>query len=266
MLDFDPSDDLALTDGTEAVTLLRCGTTPGGAGTVISHALRRAISSAEAAINTSSDVHKNVPSDGQHTAATVIWHLPVAELPVAPRLGDVILDGDGQRWTVLEVKCATLGVRWRCETKNVSVAFGLDDTISVLKAVSMPGGSGEATWQTWRTGVRARIQPTETTITNIAGTASTTTTYRIFVEENLDLDHTCCIRGPDGTLYTITRTVGAERIGELQVVEAQRTDPAAASGQWIVDLGSPTGTALPSGVWQRGDGSVVVVFSQPPAS
>ncbi len=227
VLDFDPSDDLAISDGTETVTLLRRGTMPGGASTVISHALRRAISAAEAAINTSSDVHKNVPSDGQHTAATVVWHLPVAELPTAPELGDVILDADGQRWTIVEVKCATLGARWRCETKNVTISFGLDDTISVLKAVSTPGsaGSGETTttWRTWRTGVRARIQPIETTITNIAGTAATTASYRIFVEENLELDHTCCIRGPDGTLYTITRTVGAERIGELQVIEVQRT-------------------------------------------
>jgi hypothetical protein len=106
----------------------------------------------------------------------------------------------------------------------------------------------------------------ETTITNVAGTAATTTNYRIFVEENLELDHTCCIRGPDGTLYTITRTLGAERIGELQTIEAQRTDPATASGQWIVDMGSPTGASLPSGLWQRGDGSLCIVLSQPPAS
>ncbi len=180
----------------------------------------------------------------------------------------MILDGDSQRWTILEVTCATLGVRWRCETKNVTVAFGLDDTISVLKAAGTSGGagSGETTWRTWRTGVRARIQPIETTITNIAGTAATSTSYRIFVEENLDLDHTCCIRGPDGTLYTITRSIGAERIGELQVIEVQRTDPAAVGGQWIVDMGSPTGTALPSGIWQRGDGSLFVVLSQPPAA
>ncbi len=262
--DFDPSDDLAISDGTETVTLLRRGSTPGGTGTVISHALRRAISAAEAAISTSSDVHKNVPSDGQHTATTVIWHLPVAELPAAPRLGDVILDGDGQRWTILEVKCATFGARWRCETKNVAVAFGLDDTISVLKAAGTSGGSGATTWRTWRTGVRARIQPIETIITNVAGTATTTATYRIFVEENLDLDHTCCIRGPDGTLYTITRTVGAERIGELQVIDVQRTDPAAA-GQWIVDMASQAGVSQPYGVWQGSDGSLCIVLSRPPA-
>jgi hypothetical protein len=226
LLDFDPSDDLAtVSDGMETVTLLRRGSTPGSGGTVINRALRRAISAAEAAINTSGDVHKNVPSDGQHTAATVVWHLPVAELPVAPRLGDVILDSDGQRWTIVEIKCATLGVRWRCDTKNVAVAFGLDDTISVLKAVGTAGSSGssESTWRTWQTGVRARIQPIAATITSSAETAATTMSYRIFVAENLDVDHTCCIRGPDGTIYTITRTIGAERIGELQVIEVQRT-------------------------------------------
>ena len=179
-----------MSDGLETVTLLRRGSTSGIAGTVIAHALRRAISAAEAAIVTTGDVHKNVPSGGQYAAAAVVWHLPVAELPIAPRLGDVILDGQGQRWTILEVKRTTLGARWRCETRNVAVAFGLDDTISVLKTVS-GGGSSEPTWRTWKTGVRARIQPVETKITTAAETSTTTTLYRIFVEENLELDHTC---------------------------------------------------------------------------
>ena len=106
---FDPSDDLTVSDGLETVTLLRRGSTSGIAGTVIAHALRRAISAAEAAIVTTGDVHKNVPSGGQYAAAAVVWHLPVAELPIAPRLGDVILDGQSQRWTILEVKRTTLG-------------------------------------------------------------------------------------------------------------------------------------------------------------
>jgi len=37
----------------------------------------------------------------------------------------------------------------------------------------------------------------------------------------LELDHTCSIRGPDGTIYSITGTTGAQRIGELQVIEAE---------------------------------------------
>ena len=218
---FDPFDDFAaVTDGTEPVTLLRRGSDPGDGGTLVVHALRRAISTGEAPIVNRGDVHKNPASDGLCTAALLAWHLPVAELPETPRLGDVILDGQQQRWTIMAVKRTTLGARWRCETRNVSVAFGLDDTISVLKAGS---GSGGPVWQTWKTGIRARIQLSDSTIAAAADTPSTTRHYRIFVEEDLELDHTCSIRGPDGTLYTITGTVGGDRIGELQVIEAEIT-------------------------------------------
>jgi hypothetical protein len=221
---FDPTDDLAaVADGTEQVTLLRQGSMAGAAGTVIAHALRRAITAGEAAIVNRGDVHKVVPSGGRQLAGDLVWHLPAAELPEPPRLGDVILDGDGHRWTILLVKLATLGARWRCETRNVAIAHGLDDAIAVLKLVSAPGGYGEPVWRTWKTGVRARIQPIGTKIAADAETptTTTTTTYRIFVEEELELDHTCRIRGADGAVYTVTGATGAERIGELQVIEAE---------------------------------------------
>ena len=215
-LNFNPSDDLInLADDTESVTLLRRGTTPGASGTTIAHALRRAITAGQAAIVTRGDVRKYIVSDGRYAGVDVVWHLPVAELAESPGLGDAILDGNGHRWTILTVKKATLGTRWRCETRNVSVAYGLDDTISVLKS------AGELQWRTWLTGIRARIQPIETKIDNDEESPSTTTRYRIFVEEDLELDHTCAIRGADGTIYAVTGTVGSQRIGELQVVETE---------------------------------------------
>jgi len=218
---FDPSDDLAnVADGMETVTLLRRGRTPGDAGTAIAHALRRAITAGEAAIINTGDVRKQAPSGGRQLADDLVWHLPVSELPDAPRLGDMILDGDGRRWTILTVKLATLGARWRCETRDVAIATGLDDAISVQKTF---GGSPEPIWQTWKTGIRARIQPLKTTVDSSAETPSTTTRYRIFLEENLDLDHTCRIRGADGTIYTIIGSTGADQIGELQVVEVERS-------------------------------------------
>jgi hypothetical protein len=215
---FDPTDDLAsVADGTEAVTLLRRGRTPGDPGTAIAHALRRAITAGEAAIVNTGDVRKQAPSGGRQLAHDVVWHLPVAELPDAPQVGDAVLDGDGRRWVILTVKLATLGARWRCETRDLAIAVGLDDTISVQKNA---GSASQPVWQTWKTGIRARIQPIQTIIDSDAETPSTTTHYRIFVEENVELDHTCRVLGPDGTIYTITAALGAERIGELQVIEA----------------------------------------------
>ncbi len=220
----DPSDDFAaVTDGVETVTLLRYGATPGTTGETVIHALRRAMTTGEATIVNRGDVHKRVASRGQQTAADIVWHLPVAELVVAPRLGDVIIDGRRQRWPVLEVKRATLGTRWRCAARNVAIAFGLDDTISVLKATYIKGdcGAAEPQWRTWRTGVCARIQPQDIKVAASADSHTTLTRYRIFVEETLALDHTCRILGADGKLYTITSAAGAERIGELQVIDAE---------------------------------------------
>ena len=155
-----------MADGTEAVTLLRRGSAAGAAGTAIAHALRRAITAGEAAIVTTGDVHKVVPSGGQQLADDLVWHLPVAELPEEPRLGDVILDGDGHRWTILTVKRTTLGARWRCETREVAIAHGLDDTISVLKATperrtaNRPGKLGRRAFGRESSPSRRRSSPT----------------------------------------------------------------------------------------------------------
>lgn len=217
---FDPSNDLpTVADGLEQVTLLRRGRTPGDAGTVIAHALRRGITGGEAALIASGDVRKQVPSGGQQLADDLVWHLPVAELPEPPRLGDVILDSASRRWTILAVKLATLAARWRCECRDVGIAVSLDDAISVQKNA---GDAASPLWRTWKTGIRARIQPLQTTIDSTAETPSTTTRCRIFVEENIALDHTHRIRAADGTIYTILSSTGAERIGELQVIEVQR--------------------------------------------
>ena len=66
------------------------------------------------------------------------------------------MDGVGSALT-------TLGTRWRCTTRSLVVVYGLDDTITILKAtyVQGEGGAAEATWIPWRTGLRARIQPVQ---------------------------------------------------------------------------------------------------------
>ena len=214
-LAFDPSDDLAqVADGLETVTLARRGSTPGGPGTAITHALRRSMTMREAAA-----------SDGRYTVHDVVWHLPVAELVEPPRLGDMIQSGDGRQWTVLEVRGATLAARWRCTTRSLAVVYGLDNTITILQAtyVKGDGGAAEATWLTWRTGVRARIQPDQSSIASQHEARQTTTRCKIFIEEQLALDQTHRIEGPDGTIYKVLGVTCAERLGELQTIEAEST-------------------------------------------
>jgi hypothetical protein len=215
---FDPTADFSqVVDNIETVTLLRRGTMPSAEGTVIQHALRRAVQSGEFAARNRNESRPYINSDGQCVATDSDWHLPAAELTTPPDIGDVILDGDSRRWTILELELVMLRTRWKCFTRELSIAHGLDDTITILKAVEGVSGT---TWRIWRTGIRARIQPLEVKINEIDSVRSSTATFRIFLEEDLALDHTHRIRSANGSLYEITSIIGLARLGELQTVEA----------------------------------------------
>jgi hypothetical protein len=219
---FNPQHDFAqVVDGTESVTLLRRGSTPGEGGTVIAHALRRAISTGETTFGNRSEVRKHVDSDAQVRAADAAWHLPAEELPSAPQLGDAILDAAGCRWTILEVHEATRGSRWKCYTRELAVAHGLDDTITILKAEyeKSESGAAEPTWRVWRTGLRARLQPLESRVAVEHAALGTELRYRVLLEEYLAPDHTFRIQGSDGAQYRILWAAGGPRLGELQVME-----------------------------------------------
>jgi hypothetical protein len=210
-LQFDPSDDLAgVADGLSPVTVTRPGSS---AATEVAHALRCAITAREAE-----------RAEGQYTASDVAWHLPATELPAAPRLGDVIVDAEGQRWTVLSVQRTTMERRWRCVCRNLAVACGLDQYVDVLKASYTKDSSGaeHPTWRTWRTGLRARIQPVEVLVKDEHDRQVTAAAFRVFVAEEVSVDHTCRIRGPDGTVYQVTGCRKAGRIDALVEIDVMR--------------------------------------------
>ena len=223
-LTFDSSNDFAdVVDGLETATLKRRGSSD---DVTVAGALRRSVTVREARVRNRYDTWKHVSGDGRSTASDLVWHLPAAGLSDPPLPGDVILDGDAQRWTILQSQLAAQTARFVCVTCNLAVVFGLDDTIAILKATYAKGtcGATEATWRTWKTGVRARIQIATTDVRTDHQATAAKIRYRIFIEEDLALDHTHRVRGPDGTLYAIHGTIGAERIDELQTIDAEVID------------------------------------------
>jgi len=208
-LDFDPGDDFAaVTDQLQPVTLSR---PDGGATAQVAHALRRVMTTSEAR-----------QSGGKYTAGDVAWHLPASELTTLPRLGDVIIDGQGGRWTVLVVHRATIDTRWRCVCRNLALVHGLDDFVDVEKATYTKGsgGAAEPSWKAWRTGLRARIQPAGARREDTRDRGATTRRFVVFVAEPLAVDHTHRIKGPDGTIYRVTGHAKAERIDALTEIHA----------------------------------------------
>jgi len=212
-IEFDPSDDLAgVVDGLTSATVTRPGSS---ATTEVTHALRRPIRTREAEA-----------SEGRYTASDVAWHLPASEMPTAPRPGDVIVDEDGRRWTVLDVEKATLDARWRCVARNLAVVHGLDQYVDVEKATYAKGegGADEPTWQVWKTGLRAKIQPAQVQVRDEHDGRATAAGFKVFLAEDVAVDHTHRIKGPDGAVYRVTGYRKADRIDALVEIDAIRTD------------------------------------------
>jgi hypothetical protein len=207
---FDPTGDLAdVVDGLEPVTVVRRGSSSNSS---VPHALRQKATTQEAA-----------PSDAQYARSDLRWWLPRAECDTAPRLGDAILDVAGQYWTILEVGGPDAAGRWRCACRNLVIAHGLDNVVTIEQAVYSKGGGGAAvaTWVTWRSGVPARIQPAEAHLQAVLQMEQAVKKYQIFIADELPLNSNHRIKAPDGTLYRITGWSRAQRIGELQTIEAE---------------------------------------------
>ena len=200
----DPTDDFeTIADGLRPVTLTRPDTdltieVPG--------ALRRAILRRD-----------TVDADGRHTASDFVWHLPVATLSETPQAGDILIDETGARWTILGARPATFGSRWHCVCRNLVVAYGLNDTVDIEKALitKTEFGAEQCIWQPWRTGLDARIQPFTTRFETSDERTKKIARYHIFLLDDLDIDATCRVLASDGTTYQILSSHRRKRLDEL---------------------------------------------------
>ena len=208
---FDPSTDFEdVCDGLEPVTLV-----PRSGDTIeIAHALQRALTTAEIEA-----------SNGKYVGGDVRWHLPDAETTSEMKLGDEIKDANGRRYKIIDKQHATLENRWRLICRDMAVVWGLDCFVTVLTATYTKGAGGaqEPTWKVSQTGIRARIQPESLDVEHDHDAQHRVKMVKVFVGEDIKVDHTNRLKGPDGTLYKITGYTGAERIGETQAIDAEVT-------------------------------------------
>jgi hypothetical protein len=141
----DTSGDLAVIDGTRAVTLY-------------SHAA--APQAVQSGILGQSKVTEAAPSLGQYRLTDANWFLPKAEVSSAPSLGSVIEDPRSGEWIVLAVHTATLGGNWRCLARKLDLESGLAQRIHVQRANWLKGPEGDAVpqWETIQVSVPAALQ------------------------------------------------------------------------------------------------------------
>ena len=212
---FDPSTDFEdVVDGLEAVTIERRGDDD----TAITNALQRSINDREIA-----------ESNGKLVAGDVRWHIPVVEAVTKPRLGDVIKDGNDDRYPILDVQNATLEARYRCIGRNLRVVYGLDDTIEILQAHYVKGSGGAMEpdhFDVVKAGIRARVQPLESDIDEEHESRRTVNRVEILFEDvvpPVEITQLNRIRTVDGKIYKVTGLTGAEQIGDVPRIQAKET-------------------------------------------
>lgn len=209
---FTPSTEFVdVVDGLEAVTVKFPGV---ASGTSVAHAKRRSITTREVSA-----------SFGRYTSGDVNWHLPVSELASQPKLGSKIVDSGGVYWTVINVENCTRGTRWKCASRALEIVAGLDTTIRIQRARFTKDNSGAAVSEFFDSDVvKAKIQETGANNTVEASLSLTRRTFDIILAEEVNVDSTCQVIGPDGTAYQVDSYERAETIDSLPVIRAS-TDP-----------------------------------------
>ncbi|HBO44678.1 MAG TPA: hypothetical protein DD670_12250 [Planctomycetaceae bacterium] len=207
---FDPSGDFAqVADFQQEATLERPGTSD-------SWPLCRAVASPIRASEARS-------SAGAYTQDDVVWNLDAGELPATPQPGDVVVDSDLRCWVVLAARRGATG-RWRCICRNLAIVQSLDQAIDVEVAVRSKDAAGAevVSWQPWRTGVAARVQPIRSTVANIHQRLGQVSEWKVFVADQLDIDHTHRIKTSDGAVYRVVGVQKAQRIDALMEIDVIR--------------------------------------------
>jgi hypothetical protein len=201
--------DLAVFDQLETVRLRRRDSTQ---VLVLPGALRRAVGRREAQ-----------PSGGRYTAAEVRWHLPAVLLSEPPRPGCMLVDSAGETWVVLTVDRCTLGSRYVCTCRGLSIDDGLHQRVSVEQAQWYRGRFGEprARWVPRQGELLVHIQALDAEQTIEHHQRRVRVTHRAYLAEPLALDGELRLVA-DSAIYRIVGQREINRLDALPVLLLER--------------------------------------------
>ncbi len=121
---------------------------------------------------------------GQVLEGDRYWVWPIAATPVQPPLGSLLIDQDGNPWTILSLtkKQTPQGV-WTARGRNLAVAYGLNNIAQVWKAAysKSPAGEALATYSQLLSGIPARFQPSTQDAKILEDAEWPKTTYRVIL-------------------------------------------------------------------------------------
>lgn len=167
-----------------------------------------------------------VPSGGAVQQADTVWHVPMPAGESAPKLGDVLVDAIGSRWTILETReLPTLG-RWKCDTRELSVAYGCVDRVDIERAIWEDNGSGPEIvgWAYAFTAIPVKIQPEKMLVDAASTPIVGDSQFHIILSESIPLEPDDRFVAEDGSIYTLQSYEQADRIDALPIAKVLRQE------------------------------------------
>lgn len=172
------------------------------------------------------------PANGAYTASDLVWLIPVVQAPglkeqFPPRPGDVIEDNELTPWTVLEITpLAAFKTFWRMMTRNLVLANGLAETVTIQRPDIATGDSSEPVY-TWPPdggclvveNLPARVQPQDSSPQMINGVEIAHNRFTVILGQQVEMrvgDRVLVTSGKrEGTFLRWESSTNAERIDEL---------------------------------------------------
>lgn len=173
-------------------------------------------------------------SGGVYTGQDLVWLIPAVNLDggMIPKPSDVVVDEEGNRWTVLEVALNALKSTYRCMSRNLVLAHELRDIIQIERAsISYDSAGAAVKWfpsdPPERRGgtviyadLSARVQPTGGDILDERGIRGLTNLYDVIVGQEVYVTNEDRIFW-QGKYLEIRHYQRAEQIDQLPVIQAE---------------------------------------------
>jgi hypothetical protein len=202
----DFADDFAdVVDGLETVTLRRRES-----NTVVAVTAARRL----AAVSREAEV-----SAGAVVRSDVEWHLVLGD-DTAPQVGDIVIDAQGNHWTILVAEQLPHLQRWKCAARELRIVYGCGERVDIERPVWSEGESPEIVgWTYVVTALPVRIQPVEV---GVGDDGSGEAVFHIIMGESIAVEpHDRFVAG-DGTVYALHSFEQAERIDALPIARVVR--------------------------------------------
>lgn len=201
-----------LVDQLEAVTLRRRGAVE---GLHLKSASRQQVTVQEAE-----------PSDGVAIQADAVWHLQLPPDEPAPQVGDVIVDKQKSRWTILESQQLLALGRCKCTTRELRLAFGCHQLVDVQRPIWGDVGSGPeiVDWTEICHALPVNIRLDEMILDTSTTPPSRQLIYEIVLSETVALEPDDRLIDEQGTSYRLQSLTQAERIDRLPIAQAMREE------------------------------------------